>query len=110
MKHIYTITVMESQEITNPESPRRGKLDLHSPRCMGWFPNLEGAILAVEKNQGGLDECLYDYLVIERIQPGIQIFAKALQWYLWESGKPGHWTLCNPPEQGYVHKCNWGMG
>lgn len=79
----------------------------------GHWPDLEGAQKAVARNEGGMDECLYNYLVIEEVAYGvygrIQLMdpdnpAKGEWWYKWEppDGQEGHWVPMDKPE--------WSLG
>lgn len=84
----------------------------------GHWPDLEGAQKAVGRNEGGMDECLYNYLVIEEAAYGVygrvQLMdpddpAKGEWWYQWEhpDGQEGHWVPMPKPEwsKGMV---GWG--
>ena len=64
-------------------------------RTFGYFNNLDDAFKAVEENRGSMQECLYNYLVIEGIDEGIHPIVNKEYWYKWDDGK---WMLCNKPE------------
>ena len=64
-------------------------------RTFGYFHTIDDAIKAVVENRGNMQECLYNYLVIEGIGEGIHRLAEQEIWYEWKDGK---WTLCNKPE------------
>jgi hypothetical protein len=86
-------------------------------RTHGYFDNLERAIKAVEINEGGLDECLYDFVVIEPIPPGIYGFLDndidkdETIWYKWihPKNEHGRWEKCERPEE-FRHCCNFSIG
>jgi len=80
----------------------------------GYYSKLEDALTAVEKNYGGMDECLYDYIVIEPIPPGIYGFLQndidkdETIWYKWvhPENEFGRWERCERPEV-YKHICSF---
>jgi hypothetical protein len=85
-------------------------------RTHGYFEKLEDAIAAVEINCGGLDECLYDFCVIEPCPPGIYGFLEndldkdETIWYKWNhpKGEHGRWEKCDRPDE-FKNICNfWG--
>ena len=85
----------------------------------GHFLTLDDAQEAVEGNYGGMDECLYNYLLIEEI--GYGIYAGLVNdpendkqfewWYRWEhpDGQEGHWVTMEKPDwsKGII---NWSVG
>ncbi len=75
----------------------------------GHFPDLEGAREAVKQNLGGMDECLYNFLVIEEIAYGIYGRISSSNpnepsngewWYKWEhpEGQQGYWAKIDKPD------------
>ena len=80
--------------------------DARITRTFGWFPDRQQAMKAVRDNQGSMQECLYQWMVIEAVPPGVHAEAKAIQWYRWRKGR---WTACPAPKwaQGLV---NFSMG
>ena len=85
MNYIYTITAITE--------------DGKDSRCFGFYFSEASARLAALNNYGSMDECLYDYLVIERQKEGIHSFANVLQWYVWEhpDGEMGYWVIGEQP-------------
>ena len=86
----------------------------------GHFPTLEDAQKAVASNQGGMDECLYNFLLIEEVAYGIygRLISADLDdpnkgewWYKWEhpDGQEGHWVTMSKPDwsNGTV---GWSIG
>lgn len=86
----------------------------------GHFPSLETAQGAVDRNEGEMCECLYNYLVIEEVAYGIygRISSADLDdpnkgelWYEWQhpDGQEGHWVKMNKPSwsQGTI---GWSIG
>lgn len=85
-------------------------------RCFGFFFDFKMAESAVKTNAGSMEECLYDYIVIEKQRWGIHAMAAQVQWYKWvgkhsmeeENGK---WVECRRPDSVSPCICNWnGVG
>ena len=74
--------------IISDEKFRRNK------RTFGYALDLVTAMDYVERNEGSMCECLYDYLLIEKIGPGIHPEAEQVAWYKWEHPK---WVKCETP-------------
>lgn len=92
---MWFITAIDSQY------HRRGAI-----RTFGFFKNISDAQSAVENNQGEMHECLYDYLVLEKIDCGIHPLAQEEIWYTW---KDERWTPCEEPEWANA-TTNWALG
>ena len=63
-------------EIINPEYPR-------PQRTFGFFNEYNDAFVAIRDNRGNMQEFLYDYLVLEYIEPGVHPTVHATEWYRW---------------------------
>jgi hypothetical protein len=101
MRTIYTITVTLGPR-------RRLRPELNSSRCWGWWPALEGAKRALERNDGDMHECSYDFAVIERVKPYIDIAQREEWWFAWDVEKEGY-VECKKPEWS-KNIMNWGVG
>jgi hypothetical protein len=75
-------------------------------RTFGYFDTLEKAIDVVIKNSGDIQECLYNYLVIEAIGEGIHATVNQEYWFYWENDR---WTKCPKPEF-LKHLVNFALG
>src|ERR1035437_4470622 len=86
----------------------------------GHWPDLEGAQKAVERNEGGMDECLYNYLVIEEATDGVygrirlQVpddQSKGEWWYHWEHPdcQEGHLVKMDKPSWS-ISTIGWSIG
>ena len=82
----------------------------------GHFSTLQDAQSAVAKNEGGLDECLYNYLVIEEIGYGIYAGianwepdspGKGQWWYRWDNIINDWWPMIKPDWSKQT--INWAM-
>ncbi len=52
-------------------------------RTFGFFNTYTEAIAAIEENRCNMQECLYDYLVLEYIDPGIHPLSHIVEWFKW---------------------------
>lgn len=80
-------------------------------RCFGFFNTYNEAYKVVNENQGSMRECLYDYIVMEYIEPGIHPTVRATQWWVWDDQK-NEWKFLPEGEtplefRGFV---NWALG
>jgi len=73
-------------------------------RTFGYYATEAEALEAVKENRGGMDECLYEYAVIEAVPPGIFASAEATHWFQWANQA---WTPCECP---FPHVTNFGIG
>lgn len=77
-------------------------------RTFGFYKEYSDAIEAVFENRCNMCECLYDYLVMEKIGEGIHPEVVEEIWFRFDDGLNG-WMLCEKPEfsQGTI---NWALG
>lgn len=82
----------------------------HRPRCFGYYMLKSEALDAIKKNYGSMDECLYDYLVLEYIEPGIHSIAESgdQRWFGMSYDGRG-WVECERPSQ-YEGIINFAIG
>lgn len=67
--------------ITSIYEPHKYSINqLHSDRCFGYYDTELKAKEAVRQNRGEMQECLYNFLVIEKIGQGIHAMAEVVQW------------------------------
>jgi hypothetical protein len=88
--------------IFEPEWPRYD----HCHRCFGYYLSEKDARRSVDLNRGNAQECLYNFLVIEKIGEGIHRHAEVVQWYEWQDDK---WTEIPPPKFS-IGICNYAIG
>ena len=104
---IWFLTGVSVDESTIIRHPTNGeikiKMDTHP---FGYKFGKAEVLRAVQENEGEMHECLYNYLVIERIGQGVLALAKDEQWFKWNDGK---WMACPKPEwsNGLI---NWAHG
>jgi len=77
-------------------------------RCFGYFPEKQTALQAADENWADMEECLYDWLVIENIPEGLHAIPEEEVWYKWDIGLSA-WLHAEKPEwsQGII---NWSIG
>jgi hypothetical protein len=79
-------------------------------RTFGYALDLSTAQRYVNDNVGNMRECLYDYIVIEEINPGIHSLTEREEWYEWAwDGTKWKWTKCEKPSE-FLAVTNWALG
>ena len=78
----------------------------NNKRTWGFHHSEKKALRAIAKNCGGMDDCMYDYLVLEVYKPGVIAIAEREVWFKWEHPQ---WVLCEKPDflEGLI---SWAMG
>jgi len=76
-------------------------------RCFGYFSTEEKAITAVACNAGNMEECYYNFLVIEEISEGIHSIPISETWYTWNTDIG--WVPSEKPEWS-IGFTNWSLG
>lgn len=75
-------------------------------RCFGFFWNEERALNAIRNNEGGMQESLFDYLVLEKGGAGIHPDLEKVSWYEWlDAG----WVKIDEPEE-FESTVNFALG
>jgi hypothetical protein len=84
----------------------KGKFD---SRCWGWYSNLEEAKQHVRDNVTDINECMYNYAVIENVPKGIlPIDTKEVQWFKFNK-KIDKYEECEKPKWSET-TFNWSIG
>ncbi len=85
-----------------------GSMGSYEHHTFGYYLSEEEARDAARRNVGSMHECLYEWLVIEKIAPGIFAMGEVVQWYQWSYGGV-QWVECDAPawSRGIV---NFSMG
>ena len=84
----------------------RGEIKAYrDERTFGYYRGFSKAYQAVKENRGSMEECLYGYLVMERIGEGVHALCADEQWFKWTT----KWTPCRKPDwaKGLT---NWALG
>lgn len=78
---------------------RPGKASYERPqRTFGFFERYYEAFLSVKDNVGNMQEMLYDYLVLEYIEPGIHSKVISREWYRWNMDEK-RWVYAECPKE-----------
>lgn len=101
MDTIFLITVIQKIQRSSNHIP-----DLGDTRCLGWYSNLDEAKFAVENNFNDMHEDLYEYAVIEEMNPGLKIPEKSRIFYQWKNNS---YQEINIPNE-VVILSNFGIG
>ena len=82
---------------------------IRSTRCFGFFDTLEKAVKAVEINQCDMEECYYDWIVIEEFSEGIHPRATKEIWYVWNKTEQ-KWKPCERNKDFFGPLINFALG
>jgi len=77
-------------------------------RCFGYFLDKQKALTATDENWADMHECLYNWLVIEKIPEGLHAMPKEEIWFEWDSGL-NSWIHIKKPIWS-KNIINWGIG
>jgi len=80
-------------------------------RTFGFYNTYNEAYQAVKENRCDMAECLYDYIIMECIEPGIHPMVHAKDWWQWDTNTNSWQYLCERdwPEE-FIGLCNWALG
>lgn len=109
MKAIYTVTVF--QKISHEplfEDPSRYIPDFGDRRCVGWFDNFQEADCAVTNNFSNMQDDMYEYAIIEKIESGILLADIDRTVYKWNKEKNQYEAIETPIELS--KSSNFGIG
>lgn len=76
-------------------------------RVFGYYGTLKQAIEAVKDNRGGMDECLYQWIVIEEIPEGIHASTIEEYWFEWIAQR---WQPIEQKPERFRSIVNFGIG
>jgi len=74
-------------------------------RTFGYYKDESEAHEAIAENRCNMQECLYNYLVLENIDEGIHPEVISEEWFRWED----KWVPCEKPSE-FLGIVNWGLG
>jgi hypothetical protein len=102
-------TTMESLLAKSPN--RDPKYLPPRSRTFGFYNTYSEAYEAVKENYGNMEECVYDYIVMEYIEPGIHPMVHYVQWWEWDIEK-NKWIFLSEEDapKEFVGICNWALG
>jgi hypothetical protein len=77
-------------------------------RTFGFYWRYEDALEAVRVNRCNMQECLYSYLVVERIREGVPGELREEKWFKWNEHRR-KWVSGKKPGE-YRHLSGWALG
>lgn len=89
---MFFITCFEKCEI----DVATGMPDVGDTRTVGYYEDLETCKRALHENFCDIHEFLYEYAVVEYIEPGIYSRAKESEWFQWDNEKGGFFEIPKP--------------
>ncbi len=109
---ITAICSRKTMESLREKSPNRDPKFLPSrSRTFGFYNSYNEAYKAVEENRGSMEECVYDYIIMEYIEAGIHPMVHATDWWAWDTNER-KWVYL-PMDQWPIEFqgiCNWALG
>ena len=109
---ITAICSKKTMESLLGKSPNRNPKYLPSRnRTFGFYNTYNEAYQAIKENRGGLDECVYNYIIMEYIEPGIHPMVHATEWWEWDT-KSNSWQYIPEREwpDEFIGLTNWALG
>jgi len=81
----------------------------HSSRVFGFYEKYIDAYEAVNTNRGSMNECLYNYLVVEYIEEGIHPHVHKEEWWNWNDTLT-RWEMMSGKPYFSDGIINWALG
>lgn len=78
-------------------------------RTFGFANDFNEAFQYIQENRGNMEECLYDYLVVEYIEKGIHPMVHVEQWFKWCT-LTRKWTMLIDKPKEASGTTNWALG
>lgn len=101
MTTIHTVTVFQKIEKSNTKYP-----NIINRRCVGYFADFDEAENAVLENFSDIHENMYDYVIIEEMEPGLKLSDITRSLYHWNGNS---YEKIDIPET-LKYLSNFGMG
>lgn len=102
MQEIYTITAFQRIRPTNLTN----FADIGDHRCVGFYFDKNEAETAVENNFNNIHENLYEYVIIEKMHPGVKLPDHDRKLFKWTGAS---YCQIKIPEL-LKHMSNFGIG
>jgi hypothetical protein len=90
------------------DSIENPSLNIKTQRTFGFFEHRRRAETAITLNTGNMEECLYNYLVLEYMEEGIHPEVMVEKWWSW-GDETRRWEPCEKPS-GFEGLVNWALG
>jgi hypothetical protein len=104
------ITAILSKETLAHRAEKHGIRNEPRSRTFGFYNTYNEAYVACDENRGSMCECLYDYLVMEYIEPGIHPMVHSELWWKWNDATYRWDCLHEEKPQEFMGICNWALG
>jgi len=110
----FITAIIGKETIIKSTHPRMGDpYCLLHRRChtFGFYNTYNEAYEAVKENRGNMEECLYEYIVMEYIEPGVHPTVYATQWWAWNVELKS-WRFLPEAEtpKEFIGICKWALG
>ncbi len=83
-------------------------------RTFGFFNTYVDALSAIYENRYNMQECLYDFIVLEYIESGIHALVLNTEWYKWTdkpmSNDNGKWECVEKCPKEFTGITNFALG
>ena len=103
IKKIYTIMTMEKLKVDKNDFPKFG-----NSRIVGWYQYKEDAFKVVKENICDINETIYDYVLIEEIEEGLNNPALN-RWFFKYNNDTKTYIQIDEPKK-YKHYCGFTIG
>lgn len=78
-------------------------------RTFGFYDHYNDANTAIRENRGNMEECLYDYLILEYIEQGIHPMVLKEEWWMWNTAL-NRWMELETKPTEFAGIVNWALG
>lgn len=102
MQEIFTITAFQKINQSNV----KGLPDLGDHRCVGFYHNYYEAENAVLENFNNIHDNLYEYVIIEKIEPGVKLNDLGRSLFKWNGSN----YVSTPIPELLKELSNFGIG
>ena len=103
---IWTLTCVYADEKHMIRHPKTGEIKIPTTtHTCGYYFAYDEARRAIAEDQFSMQECMYNYLVLERMSEGIPAMSSIELWFKWSRRK---WKPTNKPK--WAKAINWAMG
>ena len=104
------ITAVIAQETLKAREEKHGIRNEPRSRTFGFYDTYNEAYKACEENRGSMEECLYDYLIMEYIETGIHPMVHAKLWWQWDLNNHKWLPMFDREPTEYIGITNWALG
>jgi hypothetical protein len=103
------ITSLISNETITRRAEKHGIRNEPRSRTFGFANSYNEAFDWIQKNMGNMEECLYEYLVVEYMEAGIHPWVHCEHWFRWCT-LTRSWRPIDEKPKEFVGITNWALG